>query len=53
MNDNPPVLDVDFLDISLLESETVGAILGQLVATDADTGSNAQISYAIQSQSTY
>uniref|UniRef100_A0A1X7VA24 Cadherin domain-containing protein n=1 Tax=Amphimedon queenslandica TaxID=400682 RepID=A0A1X7VA24_AMPQE len=49
-NDNPPVLDVNFLDISLLESETVGAILGQLVATDADTGSNAQVSYAIKSQ---
>lgn len=41
------MLDTDSLDITLLESETVGAILGQIVGTDADSGSNAKISYAI------
>lgn len=46
-NDNAPVLDNYVFNISLLESETVGAILGQILGMDADSGSNAQLSYHI------
>ncbi len=45
-NDNAPVI-VDLPPVNLTENVSPGAIIGTIVATDADSGTNAQIIYEI------
>ena len=51
LNDADPVFDLPLYNVSVLETAEVGSIIEQVSATDADTGSNAEITYSIQSES--
>ena len=49
VNDNPPVfLDYPGFQVRTPENPTVGTFVAQLLAEDADSGSNAVIEYALQ-----
>ena len=47
VNDNPPQFDPASLEVSVAESTPIGFTIGSVIAADADTGSNAAISYSI------
>ena len=46
-NDNRPLFDLNTLTVSVSEASPLGTSIGRVVATDADTGNNAVISYSI------
>lgn len=50
VNDNGPVFPTDTLSISISESLPVGTPVLNLVATDNDFGTNAQLVYSIVSE---
>ena len=52
INDNTPLFDVNSLEISATESSQVGTTLGQVIATDLDSGSNSVLEYGIQTNTT-
>ncbi|KAH9523109.1 Protocadherin-11 X-linked [Bulinus truncatus] len=45
VNDNPPVFSQNTYEISMSETAQVGSPVGHVVATDADLGDNAAITY--------
>ena len=47
VNDNPPQFQQNSFTFSVLENATVGMILGDIAATDADEGINALTSYSL------
>ena len=49
VNDNEPVFESDIYDFMVFENE-LAVVVGVLVASDEDVGSNAQVSYAISSE---
>ena len=49
VNDNEPVFESDIYDFMVFENDVSGMI-GMLVASDEDTGSNAQVLYTIVSE---
>ena len=46
-NDNPPIFTNTDVVLSVPENEQDGVVVGQVVATDADSGSNAEIFYSL------
>jgi hypothetical protein len=49
VDDNPPTFSQTFYSISLLENSTVGTVLLQLNASDADSGPNSIFEYSVLS----
>ena len=47
VNNNPPIFNPVTYHTSLSERATTGATVDQVYATDADTGSNGEITYSI------
>lgn len=47
INDNPPVFTSTEYMASLLENSAIGSSVIQIIATDKDSGSNAQITYSL------
>lgn len=45
VNDNPPVFEEPVKRVSLLENSPIGTVVAKLNATDADSGTNGEISY--------
>ena len=52
VNDNPPIFDVDNITVVLNEDTQNGSQIAQFIATDADSGSNAAVTYQFQGPST-
>ena len=48
VNDNPPTFSVDTYTVSLTENNVPNTLLLNLTASDADSGSNADIEYSIE-----
>lgn len=46
-NDNPPVFKESAYSFDIPENAARGSIIGAVEAVDADTGSNAQLTYAV------
>lgn len=49
VNDSPPRFDQTLYEFSIPENATVGTVVGGVAASDADSGSNANLTYAITS----
>ncbi|XP_049717560.1 cadherin-10 isoform X4 [Loxodonta africana] len=47
VNDNPPRFPQNTIHLRVLESSPVGTAIGNVKATDADTGKNAEVEYRI------
>ncbi|XP_068134212.1 protocadherin-1 isoform X3 [Hyperolius riggenbachi] len=47
VNDNPPIFSQSLMEVSFKENNSPDDIVMEVSATDADSGSNAQISYSI------
>lgn len=47
VNDNPPVFGEDAYSVSIAENQPVGTSVLTILATDADAGSNADITYGL------
>ncbi len=46
-NDNPPIISNPLPEFVIIENIPVGALVGQIVATDADSGVNSQLVFEI------
>ena len=51
VNDSPPEFDLQLYQFALFENATIGTVLGSVRATDADSGSNGEVTYEIFSTS--
>jgi len=52
VNDNPPIFSVDNFTVVLNEDAQNGSQIAQFIATDADSGSNAAVTYQFQGSDT-
>ncbi len=49
MNDNPPVFDPDFYEVTMPENQPLGSSVATVYATDGDIGYNALLTYEVMS----
>ncbi|XP_042898874.1 protocadherin-like wing polarity protein stan isoform X2 [Parasteatoda tepidariorum] len=47
VNDNPPRFDADIIKMFVSENSPIGSLVGEIIASDPDEGTNAEIFYSI------